>query len=778
MECSKSAVANNSNDALRSSAHPYISILSSARGRAGEKIVYTLDNQGNRTKEQTFAADGTVAATLNRQFDALGRLWKILNKDNLETRVFAYDAEGNLTDETAKVDWQTVNDQHTSYDYDALDRVTAVTDALSGLTEYGYDGLDQPTRVQNPNQKTTTYTVSGLGNQTQEVSPDRGTLTRAFDTAGNVKTSTDARGQTTQYVYDALNRLTLETYADGTQVSYEYDQGTGAIGQIDRITDSTGATAYFYDSLGRLIRKEQTTEHTTGPLLRTVDYAYDPATGRLDSLTYPSGAVVRYTYDAAGRPRSLTLTTNALPATIILDNIAYRPLGPVQSYQLPVVTGAPTITRGYDGNGRMTSYTLADATQVLTYDRLDRVKKIGDQGTAANDQTYTYDSLNRLTGFDAASLGLSHDYVYDPVGNRTEKTVNGTATSYTYDPSSNRLATVGGTSYTLDEAGNVLDNGPISFEYDARGRLNKATTGAGVVYTYGINGLGQRVAKTATPLSSGGQVYVYDEAGHLIGEYGRNGGRTQEHIYLGDTPVAVIGSGGAVYYVLSDHLDTPRQIIDASKQLRWRWDASDPFGGNVQSSNPQGLGDFTYRLRFPGQFFDWETGLHYNVFRDYDPRVGRYVESDPIGLAGGINTFAYVLNNPLGFVDSRGLCSWRPQTEEGCRNLKKKIDNLKKEIERQEKNLAENPRNLPFYPPYPGAPDRLSVQGHMDLKAKYEEDLKNAIEDFNTRCGGPGGTPTPVPSFPRDPAPKIDDNTAKSTAAGFLLFIIIYDLAF
>jgi RHS repeat-associated protein len=478
-----------------------------------------------------------------------------------------------------------------------------------------------------------------------------------------VKTSTDARGQTTQYVYDALNRLTLETYADGTQVSYEYDQGTGAVGQLDRVTDATGATAYFYDSLGRLIRKEQ----TTGALLRAVDYAYDPATGRLDSLTYPSGAVVQYSYDAAGRPRSLTLTTNALPATVILANIAYRPQGPVQSYQLPAVTDAPTITRGYDGNGRMTSYTLADATQVLTYDRLDRVKKIGDQGTAANDQTYTYDLLNRLTGFDAASLGLSHDYGYDPVGNRTGKTVNGTATAYTYDPASNRLATVGGTSYTLDEAGNVLDNGPISFEYDARGRLNKATTSAGVVYTYGINGLGQRVAKTATPLASGGQVYVYDEAGHLLGEYGRTGGRTQEHIYLGDTPVAVIGSGGSVFYVLSDHLDTPRQIIDASKQLRWRWDATDPFGANGHNTNPQGLGDFTYRLRFPGQFFDWETGLHYNVFRDYDPGVGRYVESDPIGLDGGINTYAYVENDPVSWVDPDGLFAipWTPAPPPG-----------------------------------------------------------------------------------------------------------------
>jgi RHS repeat-associated protein len=118
--------------------------------------------------------------------------------------------------------------------------------------------------------------------------------------------------------------------------------------------------------------------------------------------------------------------------------------------------------------------------------------------------------------------------------------------------------------------------------------------------------------------------------------------------------VAVIDASGAVFYVLSDHLNTPRQIVDASYRLRWRWDATDPFGGNLQTTNPQGLGNFTYRLRFPGQFFDFETGLHYNVFRDYQPGTGRYIESDPIGLAGGLNTYAYVGNNPINFVDPTG----------------------------------------------------------------------------------------------------------------------------
>jgi RHS repeat-associated protein len=241
------------------------------------------------------------------------------------------------------------------------------------------------------------------------------------------------------------------------------------------------------------------------------------------------------------------------------------------------------------------------------------------------------------------------------VGNRTETTRNGTATPYTYDPAGNRLATVGGAPYTHDAAGNLLDNGARSFGYDARGRLARATKPDGTVYSYGINGLGQRVGKASPALSTGGRVYVYDEAGHLLGEYDRTGARVWEHVYLGDTPVAVIGSGGAVHYVLSDHLNTPRQIVNAAYQLRWRWDPADPFGDNAADTNPQGLGGFGYNLRFPGQYFDAESGLHYNYYRDYDPGIGRYVESDPIGLAGGMNTYAYVDNNPLNWVDSLGL---------------------------------------------------------------------------------------------------------------------------
>ncbi|MEZ5514883.1 MAG: RHS repeat-associated core domain-containing protein [Steroidobacteraceae bacterium] len=152
--------------------------------------------------------------------------------------------------------------------------------------------------------------------------------------------------------------------------------------------------------------------------------------------------------------------------------------------------------------------------------------------------------------------------------------------------------------------------------------------------------------------------FAYDEAGHLIGEYSATGTLVQETIWLGDIPVATLRpktGGYDIFYVHTDHLNTPRRVTRPSdNKLRWRWDPT-PFGEGAPNENPQALGVFKYNLRFPGQYFDIETNLAYNYFRDYDSAIGRYVESDPIGLAGGVNTYAYVLGNPIGLTDPTGL---------------------------------------------------------------------------------------------------------------------------
>lgn len=158
-------------------------------------------------------------------------------------------------------------------------------------------------------------------------------------------------------------------------------------------------------------------------------------------------------------------------------------------------------------------------------------------------------------------------------------------------------------------------------------------------------------------------LYAYDTEGHLLGEYDGAGKLIQETVWLGDLPVATLRylaattSGPAdIFHVHADHLDTPRRVTRPSdNKVMWQWE-SEPFGNSLPDQNPQGAGPFAYNLRFPGQVYDGETGLSYNYFRDYDPGTGRYVEADPIGLAGGsMSLYTYVDNAPTMYVDPLGL---------------------------------------------------------------------------------------------------------------------------
>jgi len=210
--------------------------------------------------------------------------------------------------------------------------------------------------------------------------------------------------------------------------------------------------------------------------------------------------------------------------------------------------------------------------------------------------------------------------------------------------------------YTYDTAGNTTADGSATYAYDDSGRMISATKG-GLTGTYWINALGQRVRKSVGGTST---YFVYDESGHLVGEYGGGGALIQETVWFGDIPVATLrpktGGGVDAFYVHTDHLSTPRRISRPSDNVVvWRWD-SDPFGSAGANQDPDGDATiFAYNLRFPGQYADFETGLNYNYFRDYDPNTGRYVQSDPIGLAGGMNTLTYAYASPNSLSDPTGL---------------------------------------------------------------------------------------------------------------------------
>jgi RHS repeat-associated protein len=202
--------------------------------------------------------------------------------------------------------------------------------------------------------------------------------------------------------------------------------------------------------------------------------------------------------------------------------------------------------------------------------------------------------------------------------------------------------------------GNALSYEDVRLAYNLRNRLSSTTKGAST-RSYLYNALGQLMKASG---GAGGTVlFVHDEAGHLVGEYTATGAVIQETIWMGDIPVATIRGGATpqIYYVHADLLGTPIRVTEsASNRLRWQW-KSDPFGTLAASENPEALGAFVYNLRLPGQLFDGQAGLHQNYFRDYSPAIGRYVESDPIGLAGGTNPYTYVAGNPVSYLDPLGL---------------------------------------------------------------------------------------------------------------------------
>jgi RHS repeat-associated protein len=570
------------------------------------------------------------------------------------TTTYGYDNNGNQTSIAAPLG------RNTGETYDELNRLTQITDPASGLTTYGYNALDQLISVTDPRNLTTTYTYNGLGDLKQQVSPDTGTTTNTYDSAGNLKTSTDARGAVTTYNYDALNRVTSADFKVGSTsdqtITYGYDAGSNGIGHLTSASDADHSMSWTYDGQGRVLSKTQ----TVGAITKTISYGYTD--GLLTSITTPSNQSASYGYTNG------LITSVSVNGTTILSNAIYSPFGPISQWTWG--NGSLSV-RTYDQDGKITQLDSA-GLNTYSYDDAFRITGITDTTDAANSWTYGYDLLDRLTN--ANKTGTTIGFTYDANGNRLTETGTN-ASTYSVSSTSNRLNSVSGSlakSYSFDAVGNITSDGTHAFAYNNRGRMKSSTTG-GTTTNYTYNALGQRIKKSGTT-----RLFYYDEAGHLIGEYDASGALVQETIWLGDTPIATVrpnGSGVDVYYIHTDHLNTPRRISRPSDNaVVWRWD-SDPFGTASANEDPDGDSSaFSYNLRFPGQYYDAESGLNYNYFRDYDSATGRYVESDPIGLAGGINTYAYAKGNSLRWIDLDGLMWIPPSVFFGKKDLPKTDD--------------------------------------------------------------------------------------------------------
>jgi RHS repeat-associated protein len=582
-------------------------------------------------------------------FNNLNRLFRELGATS-QTTEYVYDNQGNVTSVKDPLNKVTANA------YDALNRLRQVTDPGSGVTQYAYNGLDALTSVTDPRGLVTNYTVDGLGNLTLQASPDTGNTASTYDAAGNLLTQTDAKGQVTTYAYDALNRVTLATFHDGSKQASVNDSGAYGIGRLSSITETNPAMqvthqiAYAYDPHGRVTSETR----TLGGQAYVTAYSYD-SSGHMSGMTYPSGRTVSYAFDSLGRVSAVNTTPSGGSQQVVVQNVTYHPFGGVTGFTFG---NSQAYTRAVDQDGRISSYTLGAQSYGVGYDAASRITDISEVGNPSSAITYGYDSLDRLTS--AVLPSSTYTYGYDPVGNRVTKTAGASTHTYAYSGSSNRLVSVTPTSgpvrnFSFDANGSTLADGLNTYAYDVRGRMDQATSSVGGT-AYQVNALGQRVRKSN---SLGDTVFHYDTRGRLVAETSPAGAVVREYIYLGDIPVGVVQGQGALHYVHTDHLNTPRLVADATGTTVWRWDQAEPFGANPADSDPDGNSvAFDLPLRLPGLRYDLETGLHYNYYRDYDPSIGRYGESDPVGLRGGTNTYVYVLGRPLRDVDVFGLSVW------------------------------------------------------------------------------------------------------------------------
>jgi RHS repeat-associated protein len=419
------------------------------------------------------------------------------------------------------------------------------------------------------------------------------------------------------------------------------------------------------DTAGRLLTKQQTIGTTVLKATLTRD-----TLGRVSNILYPSGMNVAITYTAD------VVSAIAVNGTNLINTIVYRPFSNQPSSWR--WGNGTTYTRNFDTDGRITSVTLGTATRSFAYDAVGRISGFSDTGTAGTKASaFTYDEADQLIGYSAP--GTTQGFAYDTNGNRLSQTVTGTSATVSYlsgnyslYSGTNRIASAPNQAvYAYNADGSPTDTLQYLLGYDAYGRLVTVDGNqiGDMVANYKYNGLGQRVVKsvikpninTGVNTVTDARQFFYDDSTQLLGEYATKGMPSQETVWFNGQPVATVRAG-ILYYINADHLATPRSIVRASDNLEvWRWD-SDPFGTNNPVLSTAVY--FPYNLRFPGQYKDTETGLHYNGMRDYDPRTGRYLQADPIGLAGGKNRYGYVKANPTQYSDPTGqetnVTCWSP----------------------------------------------------------------------------------------------------------------------
>jgi RHS repeat-associated protein len=657
----------------------------------GNTTTYEYDLMGNLKKITD--PSGTSA---EYTYDSLGR--KTSMKDgNGNITHYEYNYKGQLTKVT-----------------DALGNMTIYTYGTTGCPSCGGGG-DKLTSITDANGNMITYEYDLLGRLTEETDPEGKVLSYAYDASGNLISKTDATGVTITYTYDALKRLVSINYPDTTQnIFYTYD----STGKVLTMTDQSGTTTYTYDNSNRLISEiksiagksfTNTYTYTTGGSLssitypggRTVSYnkdnngriinvtetkggiihdvitsiTYTP-NGTVSALTYVNGIVTTKTYDTRGALSSLNIGI-LKQLSYTRDNVGNitsinNGLDPAKTktysydaiYRLTQAVGPwGTIQYNYDPVGNRTVESAGAGITNYTYDANKLISSSGAKAftfsydnngntISENQRQYIYNQNQRLIKITDTGTAVLGEYVYNGNGQRVKKVASNKTTYYIYDQSGNLIE-------EADASGQVkadyiyLGSIPVARIDEWWEGIQTPQAPTGVTVTHSDGQLTVSWNANQEPVD-GYKVYWGTESRNYT--HSDDVGKTTSYTITGLTngvsyyiAVKAYVDLKETYYYHTDHLGTPILMTDKNQQAVWQGELL-PFGEAYSIT-----GTIKNNLRFPGQYYDEETGLYYNWHRDYKPETGRYIEKDALGLKGGINPYIYSNNRTLNFVDSLGL---------------------------------------------------------------------------------------------------------------------------
>jgi RHS repeat-associated protein len=580
-----------------------------------------------------------------------------------------YDAEWtNVTDPAGKIRKQR---------RDALGRMVEVVEDPNELdydTTYAYDPLDNLSVVTQGSQ-TRYFSYSSLSRLGYASNPESGVVYYTYDDSGNLTTRTDARGIVTTMTYDSLHRIESKTYNDGTPaVSYDYNLAGSSsppnIGKLESIYSDVASTTFEYGQLGNVTSSTHTISGYSGNLVFNYDWYLND---RLKSIQYPSGRLVQYNVDDAGRANTVYVPNIKTYADLTASgNNSFTPDGRIAEMRLGNNLWE---TRDYLPPGSPTLYKLGTTQGAWDLLKLEYhfsqdenngnvMQQVIQRPSKTWIQNYLYDGVNRLLNASEVD-GFDRTYGYDQYGNRRIEISTGLAYVDSLEPtlqsdfdSLNNWLIKGGTTY--DAAGNQEIFSPFTLGYDAEGRNTTITSASDGNGSFAYDGEGRRVKKVWTPPTGPATTtyYVYDALGQLAAEYSSE-----------------VSESAGTSYPFSDMLGSVRAVTSESGTVEECYDYL-PFGrmlssldngrsgSNCYPLNPDTQIDSSLPQKFTGKERDAETGLDYFGARYFSSPQGRFTSPDPLLNSGrpdnpqSWNRYAYTLNNPLRYVDPNGLYEW------------------------------------------------------------------------------------------------------------------------